>query len=218
MRYKKEQTGIGVIIGIWLMVIVSCLLVAKDSSDIRGVYVFLGFGGFITLIYIPTLLSTLKFRNKCKCIMDNGTKVQGRIVDYSMDTYSSVNGHERDYSLVVNYLDPYTGEEKSIVTPALAFDPIKSLGTTSCSVYILNDMYYVTDFIRREKGQNTIWWGSKVDIDELEKKELKKIVIYSIIIVLFLVVVCVGGFSCMKYYQSRQAIINITYIFQIITS
>lgn len=167
MKYKNEITGIGVLICIWIMVAVSCILVFINSAELIGIYILLGFGGVMTIIYIPSLIKTLKIRKEYKNIIVNGIKIQGRIVNYSIDTYSFTGENIRNYSVVVTYIDPCTGNEKQISTPPLSFDPIKSLGDTSCSVYILNGLYYVTDFVPRKSGQDNIW-GKEINI--LEKK------------------------------------------------
>lgn len=189
MRYKEEETGIGILICIWTMAVIPCLFNTYD--DLIGIYISFGFCGVMTLIYTPSLLSTLRFKKKCKNIVMNGTKVQGCIVDYSINRI----GDEFDYSVIVTYLDPYTGKEKNIWTPALSFNPIMSLGDKSCSVYILNELYYVTDFVPRKKGQDNIW-GKEIDsLEKMELKEQKKMLIFIIgfILIFVLLFLCCMG-------------------------
>jgi hypothetical protein len=125
------------------MVAISCLIVIKNPAAIIGVCVLLGFGLIITLVYMPAFFNALKFRKKYKNIIENGTKVQGYIVDYSIKTSTFTGRHRQDYSVSVTYIDPYTRKQKQVSTPALTFNPIQDLGDTSCTVYILNESFCV---------------------------------------------------------------------------
>lgn len=192
MKYKNEITGLGILICMWVMVAVSCLLVIVNSASLLGIFVLLGFGLFMTIIYIPTLIKTLNVRKANKNIMVNGIKLKGRIVNYSIGTHM----RDRIYSVIVSYIDPYTCKEKQISTPPLSFDPVTALGSDLCSVYVLNDLYYVTDFVPRKADQANIWGK---EIDTLEKKEIKKLLIGVGVFIAFFIVVCLCCLGVIKF-------------------
>ena len=60
MRYKEEDTGIFVLIAIWVMVIVSIFLCIRSNTEEISIYVLLGFGILMTLFYLPTYNKTKK--------------------------------------------------------------------------------------------------------------------------------------------------------------
>ncbi len=192
MRYKNEITGIGILICMWVMVAVSCLLVIVNSALLLGIFVLLGFGLLMTIIYIPTLIKALNVRKANRNIMANGIKLQGRIVNYSIGTHM----RDRIYSVTVSYIDPYTCKEKQISTPPLSFDPVTALGSDRCSVYVFNDSYYVTDFVPRRADQANIWGK---EIDTLEKKEIKKVLIGVAIFIIFFVAICLCCLGVIKF-------------------
>lgn len=60
MGYKEEDTGIIVLIAIWVMVIISLIIYIKTNTGDFSVYELLGFGILMTLFYLPTYNKTKK--------------------------------------------------------------------------------------------------------------------------------------------------------------
>ena len=50
----------------------------------------------------------------------------------------------------------------TVITEELNFNPKSDLGSRECSVYILNDQVYVTDFVKRGKGDKTIYFNKNI--------------------------------------------------------
>lgn len=190
MEYKEEGTGIGVIIAIWVMVLISIIMCLKLEADSSSRYILLGFGVFISLIYLPTYIKTKKIVNNYNEIKENGQKAQGEIVSYSSKVIRIGDNHTWHYTVTVKYNDPYTKQEKIYTTPDLNFDPVHSLGSKTCTVYVLNEQVYVTDFIERQKEQENIW-GPEYTV--LEKKETKNAIIFIVLFLLiFFTIVFIG--------------------------
>ena len=82
----------------------------------------------------------------------------------------------------------------------LSFDAHHRLGSKKCSVYILNDKIYVTDFVKLNKGEENIWAQEDdyyKEIANLEKKEMPKIILGIILFILLWVGIVIFGF-CKK--------------------
>ena len=180
MGYKEEDTGIIVLIAIWVMVIISLIICIKTNAGDFSIYILLGFGAAMTLFYLPTYNKTKKIVKNNNEIKEKGQRIPGEIIDYSSDVTRSGDSHNWHYTVTVKYTDPYTKQEKTYTTPDLNFNPIQSLGSKTCTVYVLNEQIYVSDFVKREKNQTNIWYP---EYTELEKKETKKII--KIIIIFF---------------------------------
>ena len=64
------------------------------------------------------------------------------------------------------------------------------MGSKTCTVYVLNEQVYVTDFIERQKEQENIW-GPEYTV--LEKKETKNAIIFIVLFILiFFTIVFIG--------------------------
>ena len=90
-----------------------------------------------------------------------------------MYTTSFGNEHRSCYTVIVEYVNPYTNEKSHYETPELSFDAHRCLGSKKCSVYIFNDKLYVTDFVKLNKGEENIWAKENdyyKEIADLEKK------------------------------------------------
>lgn len=205
MKYDCERTGGGILYGIWIMVGVPeffTLIKAFKTNDFSfwnfgfGSCALLGFGLIITLIYMPTYISVKKNIRNIESLKLNGKKAKGRIIDYSANNYrmgSTTNGYEyyTDYYVTVSYFDEFLNKENTITTPKLTFNPQSDLGAFNCTVYYSEKQYYVTDFVQREKEQENIWGGKK--IDSLEKSGTKKVIIYiTIFMIVWIAVVTIG--------------------------
>lgn len=182
MRYREEDTGIVLIIAIWIMVLISIIMCSKLEAASFSIYILLGFGALMSLIYLPTYIKTKKIVNNYNEIKEKGQKALGEIVSYSSKVTGIGDHYTWHYTVTVKYNDPYTKQEKIYTTPDLNFNPIHTLGSKTCTVCVLNEHVYVTDFIKRQKEQENIW---NPEYTDLEKKETKIIIIF---IVLFLLV------------------------------
>lgn len=187
MRYKEEDTGIFVLIAIWVMVIVSIFLCIRSNTEEISIYVLLGFGILMTLFYLPTYSKTKKIVKINNEIKEKGQRIPGEIIDYSSDVTRSGDSHNWHYTVTVKYTDPYTKQEKTYTTPDLNFNPIQSLGSKTCTVYILNEQIYVSDFVKREKDQANIWNAEYTDLEKKETKKITKIIIIFLIFFFFIV-------------------------------
>lgn len=192
MRYEEEDTGIFVLIAIWVMVIVSIFMCIRSNTEEISIYVLLGFGMLMTLFYLPTYNKTKKIVKNNNEIKEKGQRIPGEIIDYSSNVTRSGDSHDWHYTVTVKYTDPYTKQEKTYTTPDLNFNPIQSLGSKTCTVYVLNEQIYVSDFVKREKDQENIWDASYTN---LEKREAKKITVGIILFVLFFIAIVLWGFS-----------------------
>ncbi len=190
MKYEDERTGVGILIAIWCIIGISVIMCIKKSSPNISVGILIGFGLLMSMIYLPTYKRCKKASQEHNEIKEKGQKVQGTIIDYSATTTKSGDSYTWHYTVTVSYIDPYTKQEKTYVTPDLTFNPIQSLGSKLCSVYVLNEKIYVTDFVKREKNQENIWNAS---YNELEKRESKKVLIFVILFLLvFFTIVFIG--------------------------
>ena len=187
MRYKEEDTGIFVLIAIWVMVIVSIFLCIRSNTEEISIYVLLGFGILMTLFYLPTYNKTKKIVKINNEIKEKGQRIPGEIIDYSSDVTRSGDSHNWHYTVTVKYTDPYTKQEKTYTTPDLNFNPIQSLGSKTCTVYVLNEQIYVSDFVKREKDQANIWNPEYTDLEKKETKKITKIIITFLIFFFFIV-------------------------------
>lgn len=187
MRYKEEDTGIFVLIAIWVMVIVSIFLCIRSNTEEISIYVLLGFGILMTLFYLPTYNKTKKIVKINNEIKEKGQRIPGEIIDYSSDVTRSGDSHNWHYTVTVKYTDPYTKQQKTYTTPDLNFNPIQSLGSKTCTVYILNEQIYVSDFVKREKDQANIWNAEYTDLEKKETKKITKIIIIFLIFFFFIV-------------------------------
>lgn len=192
MRYEEEDTGIFVLIAIWVIVIASIFMCIRSNAEEISIYALLGFGILMTLIYLPTYNKTKKIVKNNNEIKEKGQRITGEIIDYSSNVTRSGDSHDWHYTVTVKYTDPYTKQEKTYTTPDLNFNPIQSLGSKTCTVYVLNEQIYVSDFVKREKNQENIWDASYT---ELEKREEKKITFGIILFVLFFIAIVLWGFS-----------------------
>ena len=201
LGYEGEKKKIGIIYIIWIMVLIPAFFMiinALKNNNFSFWYfwfdflILIGFGLLITLIYIPTYIEVRKNLKNIDLLKIKGKKAKGIIKEYSSTHYrlgSTTNGYERyfDYYVSVSYFDEILNRENTITTPKLSFNPQSDLGSFDCTVYYSDSEYYVTDFVRREKGQENIWGE---DIDSLEKAEIKKAFIYiSLFILLWISVV-----------------------------
>jgi hypothetical protein len=190
MKYEDERTGVGILIAFWCIIGISVIMCIEKSVSNISINILIGFGLILSLIYFPTYKRCKKRSQEYQEIKEKGQKVQGTIIDYSATTTKSGDSYTWHYTVTVSYIDPYTKQEKTYVTPDLTFNPIQSLGSKLCSVYVLNEKIYVTDFIKREKNQENIW---NVSYTELEKRESKKAIIFIILFLLtFLTIVFIG--------------------------
>ena len=82
-------------------------------------------------------------------------------------------------------------------TPELSFDAHHCLGSKKCSVYILNDKLYVTDFVKLNNGEENIWAQENdyyKEIANLEKKAMPKVILGIILFILLWVGIVIFGF------------------------
>ena len=150
-----------------------------------------GIGGiilFAIFIYIILFIDDKKkdkIRKELINIKEKGTKVEGTLIKFNKytTTFRSVDRgteHRNHYTVTVEYINPYTNERLQYETPKLSFDAHHSLGSKKCSVYILNDKIYVTDFVKLNKGEENIWAQENnyyKEIANLEKKAMPKIIL-----------------------------------------
>ena len=98
-----------------------------------------------------------KVRKKYKYIKENGKRVDGTILKPSSYNYREVDHVETCYTVIVEYKNPKDGSMVTYETPSLSFIPSDKLGSKKCSVYILDDHVYVTDFVEKARGEKSVF-------------------------------------------------------------
>lgn len=177
------------VFGSIISIIVSMLAGAKDKDIFAGIPAIILFAIFVYIIFFIDDKSKEKDRKQLNDIKQNGTKIEGTIIKFNEYRTRSYNGdgHHTYYSVIVEYVKPHTNEKMQYETPVLSFDAFHRLGSKKCSVYILNDKIYVTDFVKVNKGEENIWAREDEKYKELanlEKKEISKLVIRMILFIL----------------------------------
>ena len=163
------------------------------------------FSWFNILIYIILFVNDKKkdkIRKELNNIKEKGVKVDGTLIKFNKytTTFRSVDHGTRyrhHYTVIVEYINPYTNERLQYETPELSFDAHHCLGSKKCSVYILNDKIYVTDFVKLNKGKENIWAQEDdyyKEIANLEKKEMPKVILGIILFILLWVGIVIFGF------------------------
>ena len=97
-----------------------------------------------------------------------------------------------NFSLVVEYNDPYTGKLKKYKTPHVNFDPMKELGSKECGVYIYKGHVFVSDFVKKTGSEIVFFIEDfpEVQIDNINKKIILSRILYFIVslVIMFLIV------------------------------
>lgn len=163
LRYESESLGMDTFIILSLFTLVIFLLTNLSDNNIKYFY-------FIIFYSIGCIFCGLKFINglknriKYNKIVKNGFKVDGKILGIKTEITSSQSlnsptehDHSFEKKLYVQYKLPKSDKTYTILTEELNQDPQFYLGSRNCSVYILNDEKYITDFVKKEKGQANIW-------------------------------------------------------------
>lgn len=143
-----------------------------------------------------------KIRKELNNIKENGIKVEGTLIKFNEYRTKTPNPDGRaeyrfHYTVIVEYVNPYTNEKLQYETPELSFDAHHYLGSKKCSVYILNDKVYVTDFVKLNKGEESIWAREDEyykEIAGLEKKEMSKAILGIILFMLLWLGIVIFGF------------------------
>jgi hypothetical protein len=94
-------------------------------------------------------------RIKYRYIKENGKRVDGNIVKTCTHNYREEDSVEDFYTVVVEYKNPKDNSIVTFETPSLSFVPYDKLGSKKCSVYVLDDRVYVTDFVEKARGEKS---------------------------------------------------------------
>lgn len=183
--------------------IIAAMLTGAESKDM--LVEFVGIALFALFIYIILFINDKKkdkFRKELINIKKNGIKVEGTLIKFNKYTTRFVRAdHGSEYSfhytVTVEYTNPYTNERVQYETPELSFDAHHSLGSKKCSVYIFEDKVYVTDFMKRTKGEENIWAQEDnyyKGIASLEKKAMPKIILGIVLFMLLWLGIVIFGF------------------------
>ena len=190
------------VLGSIITIIVGMFTSAENKGIFAGIAGIILFAIFIYIILFVNDKKKDKIRKELNNIKENGIKVEGTLVKFNKYTtrFRRVDGrneyHSR-YTVIVEYVNPYTNEKLQYETPELSFDAHHCLGSKKCSVYILDDKLYVTDFIKLNKGEENIWAQEDEkykEIANLEKKEMTKVILGIILFILLWVGIVIFGF------------------------
>ena len=205
MCYEKEKISLLGIIPLLVMyafVILYFINGDVEKGEIKEYIGIIGILAFITLFYIIIFFRpVLKNIYKYKKIKREGIKYDGYITGYNYEKYFDIRTNkyveQYMYTLNIRY------RKNSILkTPEISFNPISDLGSRECSIYVLNNEVYATDFKRRKYGEKIIWEDDDESVlyEKRKKKEYFEkyktgIIISSIFIatVIFLIIWQVGS-------------------------
>jgi len=202
--YQVEETNSIPYIVFFLFCIL-CLVISILASMFTGESMFPGVVGiilFAVFIYIILFIddkSKEKDRKELNNIKEKGIKVEGTLVKFNryITNFRSSKHLRSYYTLIVEYINPYTNEVIQYETPVLSFDAHHYLGSKKCSVYILNDKIYVTDFVKVNKGEENIWAqedGKYREIANLKRKEISKLILRIILFILLWLGIVIWAF------------------------
>ena len=202
LKYESEDISVN-----WIAVFFSsipCIAICIGAclygiSDINIVSILMCAPFFIFfIINIVFLLEKKSTINKNNMIKKNGQRVVGNIFKYDIKKEQHYINHEIQYKHIfkvyVGYTDPYTKKHQTFETPPLNFNPLQ-LSSKKCSVYVYDNMVYVTDFQQVKKDEKNVWFrdnhklekkltNEQLKADESNKLELKKVKIFCIIWIL----------------------------------
>lgn len=193
------------VLGAIISIIVGMFTGAENKDLFAGIIGIILFALFIYIILFANDKRKDKIRKELNNIKEKGIKVEGTLIKFNKytTTFRSINRgieYRHHYTVIVEYINPYTNEKLQYETPKLSFDAHHHLGSKKCSVYILNDKIYVTDFVKLNKGEANIWAQEDdyhKEIANLEKKEMPKIILGIILFILLWVGIVILGF-CWK--------------------
>ena len=193
LMYKNESLGIDFLVVMYIFigfVFFFNNVLAEDKFDNKYL---IGFAVFFTLAYLIGIVDTLIHRKKYNKIRTHGIRVEGNIVDFIFETKRRHDEREIIHKVEVEYVDPKTNEKVRVFSPKLNFSPQYNLGSKKCSVYILNNDIYISDFVPRQKEETNIWYGELGN--QLEKKRNKDLTISIVIFVIIAVLMCYLSFK-----------------------
>lgn len=159
LNYKSEDLGLSTFVFFTGFVLIMFVLNLFIDSNLDFIY-FVGFYLIGLIFFICNAIGGLNNRRKYRTIKNNGIKFNGYIVGLKNEVLSHFTSEGREYSfenkLIVQYARDNKENLNTVITEDLNFNPKLDLGSRECSVYILNDQVYVTDFVKRKKGQDNI--------------------------------------------------------------
>ena len=136
----------------------------------------------LAIIFVIAIISMKRqqkshndYREQITSAVEKGVKVVGKINDikYVDEEFREPNREKtyiHKYKLLIEYTNPSTKEKAVFETPILSFNPIYSLASRDCSVYIYNDIVYATDFIPVKNGEKSVFFQED---DELYQQTMK---------------------------------------------
>ncbi len=207
--YEVETTNkVAYIIFSIFMLIVLFIYFIQGGFEVQKEELYFGLGalfGFAAFVYLVLYLSDrskIKIKKEYENIKNIGRKLDGKIIKPNEYRVRSGDSYTTNYTVTVEYKNPKDDTMVTYETPELAFNPYDVLGSKTCSIYILEDKIYVTDFIEKAEGVDSVWKqeaqakdpeGYK-EIEELRKKEMKKVTRWVIIFILFWLAIVYFGF------------------------
>ncbi len=182
MKYKEEQISLLNLIlfgGLTAFFFFFLYLFFSHKINFANYIIYLFLAVYILwslIFYFEFFLPSWQKRQKYQRIRKNGLKVKGFIEDFAykvMVVNFKKGRKEKNFYLIVSYIDSLTREKKIIQTPPINFNPLQKLKSRVCSVYIYQDEVYVTDFEKRNKNDKILWTNDMPAV--IKYHELKRV-------------------------------------------
>lgn len=194
LGYKNEFKDFSLSIGLSLFMFLAFFIGTLLEGLSLTVSLIVSFFSTLVLsiIVLVNNIKGYKFYKKNQEIKNNGRRINGYVSSFE---YSVTNGkyQRAEYTLVINYIDPFSGINCVYKTPVVNFDIFNDLGSRNCSVYLYNDMIYVSDYIRKMPNDSYVWEESIISqynpqklVKDASKKRLKSIGLFFLILILIL--------------------------------
>ena len=171
MGYIDERKDFSEAVCSFLAILIVYVAMIMNVSSNEKMIIFTVFIIFmILMVFFNNVKYYLNYKNRQKL------KSTVRGVDGYIESFEYWIERRRRHTkvrvvLVVSYIDPIYGK-RIYKTPIINFNVIKDLGSRRCSVYLLDNEIYVSDFVRRMPNDSYVW-----DDDIVNNCDSKKILL-----------------------------------------